>query len=106
MELLEYVQILVDSAIGFKYLSMLDGYLGYNHIFIVEEHVPKMTFRCSGAFGTYKWVLMPFGLKNVGETYQRAMNSMFHDFIETSMQVYINDIVIKSSSENAHLGHL
>lgn len=51
-------------------------------------------------------VVMPFGLKNVGATYQRAVNSMFHDFIETFMQVYIDDIVIKSSSENGHLGHL
>src|SRR3954468_4752178 len=49
---------------------------------------------------------MPFGLKNAGATYQRAMNSMFHDFIEKFMQVYIDDIVIKSNSENGHLDHL
>ena len=56
--------------------------------------------------GTYKWVVMPFGLKNAGATYQRAMNSIFHDFIETFMQVYIDDIVIKSISAEAHLHHL
>lgn len=58
------------------------------------------------ALGTYEWVMMPFGLKNASATYQRVMNSMFHDFIETFMQVYIDDIVIKSSSENSHLDHL
>jgi len=49
---------------------------------------------------------MPFGLKNVGATYQRVMNSMFRDFIENFMQVYIDDIVVKSSSEDRHLDHL
>jgi len=49
---------------------------------------------------------MPFGLKNAGATYQREMNSMFHDFIENFMQVYIDDIVVKSSSEDDHLSHL
>jgi hypothetical protein len=49
---------------------------------------------------------MPFGLKNVGATYQRAINLIFHDFIEIFMQVYIDDIVIKSASKDDHLGHL
>lgn len=49
---------------------------------------------------------MPFGLKNIGVTYQRAMNAIFHDFIENFMQVYIDDIVIKSSSQGDHLDHL
>ena len=67
---------------------------------------PRKAFRCPGAIGTYEWVVMPFGLKNVGATYQRAMNAIFHDFIETFMQVYIDDIVVKSSSENGHIDHL
>jgi hypothetical protein len=49
---------------------------------------------------------MPFVLKNIGVTYQRSMNLMFHDFIEDFMQVYIDDIVVKSSSEDKHLDHL
>jgi len=50
---------------------------------------------------------MSFGQKNASATYQRAMNSMFHDFIEKFMQVYIDDIVVvKSSSEDDHLNHL
>jgi hypothetical protein len=49
---------------------------------------------------------MPFGLMNAGATYQRAMNLIFHDFIDNFMQVYIDDIVIKSSSDNGHLEHL
>ena len=49
---------------------------------------------------------MPFGLRNAGATYQRAMNSIFHDFINTFMQVYIDDIVIKSVSRKNHIDHL
>ena len=85
---------------------MLDGYSGYNQIFIANEDVPKTAFRCPGALGTYEWVVMPFGLKNAGATYQRAMNTIFHDFIETFMQVYIDDIVVKSVSYEHHLDHL
>jgi hypothetical protein len=99
-------EMLVDSAARFEYLSMLDGYSGYNQIFIAEEDISKTAFRCPGALGCYVWIVMPFGLKNAGATYQRAMNSMFHDFIEDFMQVYIDDIVVKSSSEDRHLEHL
>ncbi|XP_058725923.1 uncharacterized protein LOC131597233 [Vicia villosa] len=84
------VEILIDFAAGFEYLSMLDGYAGYNQIFIVED-VPKTSFCCPGALGTYEWVVMPFGLKNARVTYQR---------------VYIDDIVIKSTCKSTHLEHL
>lgn len=95
-------EMLVDSTVSHEYL---DGYYGYSLIFIGEEDVPKTGFQCPCVLGTYERIVMPFGLKNVEVTYQRAMNSMFHDFIETFMQVYIDDIVIKSSLENGHLGH-
>lgn len=54
-------EMLVDSAAWFEYLSMLDGYSGYNQILIAEDDVPKTTFRCPGALGTYEWVVMSFG---------------------------------------------
>lgn len=47
-----------------------------------------------------------FWPKNIGETYQRAMNSIFHDFIETFMQIYVDDIVVKSVSGRSHINHL
>ena len=99
-------EMLVDSAAGYKYLSMLDGYFGYNQIYIVEEDVSKTTFRCPGALGCYEWIVMPFGLKNVGACYQMTMNSMFHDFLGKFMQIYIDVIVVKSSAEKDHLDHL
>jgi hypothetical protein len=80
-------EMLVDSAAGFEYLSMLDGYSGYNQIYIAEEDVSKTAFRFPWALGCYEWIMMPFGLKNDGACYQRAINSMFHDFIGMFMQV-------------------
>lgn len=77
--------MLVDSAMSFKYLNMLDGYSGYNQIFIADEDVLKTVFWCSRTLGTYEWVVMPFSFKNTRETYQRVMNSIFHDYIETFM---------------------
>ncbi|XP_057432184.1 uncharacterized protein LOC130724933 [Lotus japonicus] len=49
---------------------------------------------------------MPFGLKNAGATYQRVMNTIFHEYIEKFMQVYIDDIVVKSKSQDVHIEHL
>lgn len=65
-----------------------------------------MEFHCPRDIGTYEWVVMPFGLRNDGVTYQRAMNSIFHDFIETFMQIYIDDIVVKSVSGKCHIDNL
>ncbi|KAM1546691.1 hypothetical protein ACFXTH_047106 [Malus domestica] len=49
---------------------------------------------------------MPFGLKNAGATYQRAMNTIFHDLIGTIVEVYINDVVIKSARQQTYLDDL
>lgn len=49
---------------------------------------------------------MPFDLKTASATYLRVMNYMFYDYIENFMKVYLDDIVIKSSSKNGHLDHL
>ena len=58
--------MLIDTASGHYILSLIDGHSGYNQIKIKEIDVSKMAFRCSGALGSYEWVVMPFGLKNVG----------------------------------------
>ena len=64
----------------------MDGHSGYNQIYIAKEDVPKTAFRCLGAIRTFEWVVMPFGLKNAGATYQIAMNSIFHDMIGRFME--------------------
>ncbi|CAL2255640.1 unnamed protein product [Prunus armeniaca] len=98
--------LLADGTAKHEVLSFMDGHAGYNQIFIAEEDVHKTAFRCPGAIGTYEWVVMPFGLKNAGATYQRAMNLIFHDLIGRTVEVYIDDVVVKSPSKADHVGHL
>ena len=98
--------LLVDGAYGYKVLSFMDGHSVYNQIFIVESDAHKTAFRCLRSIGTFEWVVKPFGLKNVGATYQRVMNSIFHDMIGKYMKVYIDDIVVKSQDFDKHLENL
>ncbi|KAM1223354.1 hypothetical protein ACFX2G_043340 [Malus domestica] len=98
--------LLIDAAANHAILSFMDGHAGYNQIFIAEADVHKTAFRCPEALGTYEWVVMPFGLKNAGATYQRAMNTIFHDLIGTIVEVYIDDVVVKSKRRQTHLDDL
>ncbi|XP_050895141.1 uncharacterized protein LOC127101738 [Lathyrus oleraceus] len=98
--------MLVDSFAGHEYLSMLDRYSGYNQIFIVDKDVPKNGISMPHRLRHLQMggdALLP---KNDGATYQRAMNSIFHEFIETFMQIYIDDIVVKFVSGRSHIDHL
>jgi hypothetical protein len=88
--------LLINSASGNKVISFLDGNAGYNQIFMAKEDVSKTVFCSPGFVGFFEWVIMTFGLKNVGATYQRAMNSIFHDLLRVLMEVYIDDVVVKS----------
>ena len=88
--------LLVVAASRHKIISFMDGNAGYNQIFMAKEDVPKTAFRCPGAIGLYEWVVMTFGLKNTGATYQRAMNYIFHKLIGRIVEIYIDDVVIKS----------
>ena len=56
--------------------------------------------------GLFEWVVMTFGLKNAGATYRRAMNLIFHDLLGVILEVYVDDIVIKSADLSHHLADL
>jgi hypothetical protein len=73
---------------------------------MAPEDVNKTAFRVPGAVGLFKYVVMTFGLKNAGTTYQRAMNYIFHDLIGKLVEIYIDDVVVKSASVEGHLGGL
>jgi hypothetical protein len=79
--LMPVADMLVDVATRHKVISFMDGNAGYNQIFMAEEDIHKTAFRCPGALGLYERVVMTFGLRNVGATYQRAMNYIFHELI-------------------------
>lgn len=77
--------------------------MGYNQIYMDEKNVHKTTISCPSSLGIYEWVIIPFGLKNAKSTYQRAINAIFHDLIGQIIEVYIDDIVVKSKSKEKHL---
>jgi hypothetical protein len=62
--------LLVDAAAGHKVISFMDGNVGYNEIFMAIEDISKTAFRCPGHIGLFEWIVMTFGLKNAGATYQ------------------------------------
>jgi hypothetical protein len=97
---------LVNSASGHRILSFLDGNAGCNQMFMAEEDISKTSFICPGSVGLFEWIVMTFGLKNAGATYQRAMNLIFDDLLGIIVEVYIDDIVVKSASLNSHLADL
>ena len=70
---------------------------------MAKEDMSKTAFRCPGFIGLFEWVVMTFGLKNAGATYQRAMNLIFHDLLGIILEIYIDDIVIKSAGLSHHL---
>jgi hypothetical protein len=98
--------LLIDSASGNKVISFLDSNAGYNQIFMAKEDVSKTTFHCPRFIGLFEWVVMSFGLKNAGATYQRAMNLIFHDLLRVLMEVYIHDVVVKSVGFEEHMTDL
>ena len=69
-----------------------------------EEDQEKTSFITSQRLFCYK--VMPFELKNVGATYQRLMNKMFAHQLERNVQVYVDDMLVKSVRENDHLNDL
>jgi hypothetical protein len=99
-------ETLINAAAGHKMLSFMDGNAGYNQIFMALEDIHKTAFRVPDAVGLFEYVVMTFGLKNAGATYQRAMNYMFHDLISKLVEIYIDDVVVKSASAKGHIGDL
>jgi hypothetical protein len=97
---------LINNASGNRIISFLDGNARYNQIFMAEEDASKMAFICPGFIGLFEWVVMIFGLKNAGATYERAMNLIFHELLGKIVEVYIDDIVVKSAEFSSHIANL
>ena len=73
---------------------------------MAKEDIAKTAFRCPDAIGSFECVMMTFGLKNAGATYQRAMNYIFHKLIARIVEIYIDDVVVNSKGYKEHLTDL
>ena len=87
-----------------RLLSFMDAFSGYNQIRIDEADQEKTSFVTSQDLFCYK--VMPFGLKNAGATYQRLVNHMFRPQIGRNVEVYVDDMLVKSQDEEIHLDDL
>ena len=98
------IDLIVEATAGHELLSFMDAFLGYNQISIDPSDQENTSF-VTGR-GTYCNRVMPFGLKNAGATYQRLVNKMFQKQIGTFMEVYIDDMLVKSIKVELHITHL
>ena len=93
---------LLDSMVGSSIFSKLDLASGYHQIRIYAPHVPRTAFNTK--YGSYQWKVLPFGLSNAPSGFMRLMNSLFAHL--TFCAIYIDDIMVFSSSLEQHVQHL
>jgi hypothetical protein len=98
--------MLINNASGHRVISFLDGNASYNQIFMDEEHMSNTAFRCPGFISLIEWVVMTFDLKNASATYERAMNLILKDLLGIILEIYIDDVVVKSDGMDSHLADL
>ena len=101
---LPHIDMLVDSTTGHSMLSFMNGFSGYSQILMAPEDMEKTSFITK--WGTYYYRVMPFGLKKVGATYQRAATTFFHDMMHRDVEVYVDDMIVKSRDKANHLAAL
>ena len=95
---------LVDATVGHPQMSFLDAFQGYHQIPLASDDQEKTTFVTP--IGNYHYKVMPFGLKNAGSTYQRMMTRMFKSLLGENIEIYIDDMVVKSKVISEHLANL
>ncbi|XP_017237355.1 uncharacterized protein LOC108210538 [Daucus carota subsp. sativus] len=95
---------LIDATAGHLMLSFMDAFSGYNQIKLSPQDREKTSFITHR--GVYCYKVMPFGLINAGATYQRMMNKVFADQLGRNMEVYVDDMIVKSMEKEVHLKDL
>ena len=102
--LMPWIDQLVDATIGHPQMSFLDAFQGYNQIPLALDDQEKTAFVTPT--GNYHYKVMPFSLKNAGSTYQQMMTKMFKPQLGRSIEVYVDDMIVKSKVVSEHVGDL
>ncbi|GKC52114.1 reverse transcriptase domain-containing protein, partial [Tanacetum coccineum] len=101
---LPFIDQMLKRLAGNEFYCFLDGFSGYFQIPINPQDQEKTTFTCP--YGTYAYRRMPFGLCNAPGTFQRCMMAIFHDMIEETMEVFMDDFSFFGDSVSSFLTHL
>ena len=101
---LPVTELMIDSTTGHEALSFMDCTAGYNQIQMEPEDQEATALQTPKGIFCYK--VMPFGLKNAGATYQRAMQTIFEDMLHKTVECYVDDLVVKSRKRPDHLRDL
>ena len=95
---------LFDQLTGATVFSKIDLRLGYHQIKIRAGDIPKTAF--TTRYGLYEYTVLPFGLTNAPASFMQLMNSVFMEYLDKFVIIFIDDILIFSKSEEAHANHL
>ena len=98
------IDMLVDNTAGHSMLSFMDGFSRYSQILMAPGDMEKTSFITE--WGTYCYRVIPFGLKNTGATYHKAATTLFHDMMHRDVEVYVDDMIVKSRDRADHLAVL
>ena len=101
---LPQINQIIDSFVGHGMMSFLDAFSGYHQISMHPSDFENTTFIIS--HGLYCYNVMPFGLKNARATYQRLVTKIFQPLIGRTMEVYIDDMIVKTRERIDHTKHL
>ncbi|GJR57122.1 reverse transcriptase domain-containing protein [Tanacetum coccineum] len=101
---LPFMDQMLERLAGNQFYYFLDGFSGYFHIPIDSKDQEKTTFTCP--YGTFAYRRMPFGLCNAPGTFQRCMMAIFHDMIEKTMEVFMDDFSVFGDSFSTCLSYL
>ena len=99
-----HIDVLVVNTAGSALMSFMDGFLAYNQIKMAPEDMTKTTFTIE--WEIYCYIMMPFGLKNAGATYQRKATALLHDIMHNEVEVYVDDMIVKSKDRKGHITNL
>lgn len=102
--LLPQIDRLIDATSGFRLLSFMDAYSGYNQIQMDLADASKTAFMTD--MNNYYYEVMPFGLKNARSTYQRLMDMVFSSHIGRNLEVYVDYMLVKTQEERRHVEDL